>query len=175
VHVKLKGSPAFYLVGFMGCGKSTVGELLAENLSWDFVDLDNEIEHDAERKVADIFATLGEPVFRAMERNALQQQIGKVRMGMPRVIALGGGAFAQDANRQMIEAAGVSIWLQTSLDQLWKRVSENKARPLAQDRPGFETLYKEREPLYALADFTIADAGESPEQIVEAIRNLSLL
>ena len=175
MHVKLKGSPAFYLVGFMGCGKSTVGKLLAKNLSWDFVDLDNEIERDAERKITDIFETLGEPAFRVMERKALNQQIGKARIGMPRVISLGGGAFAQDANRQIIEASGVSIWLQVSLDQLWERVSGNEDRPLAQDRQGFESLYQEREPLYALADFTIVDKGEGPEQIVKAIRGLSLL
>ena len=175
MHVKLKGSPAFYLVGFMGCGKSTVGRLLAESLSWDFVDLDEEIERDAQLKIADIFKKLGEPAFRIMERKALNQQVSKARMGMPRVIALGGGAFAQDANRQIIGAAGISIWLQSSLDQLWERVSENDDRPLAQDRRRFEALYKEREPVYARADFAIAGKSEGPEQVVEAIRGLSLL
>ena len=175
MHVKLKGSPAFYLVGFMGCGKSTVGRLLAESLSWDFVDLDEEIERDAQLKIAGIFKKLGEPAFRIMESKALNQQVSKARMGMPRVIALGGGAFAQDANRQIIGAAGISIWLQSSLGQLWERVSENDDRPLAQDRRRFEALYKEREPVYALADFTIAGKSEGPEQVVEAIRGLSLL
>jgi shikimate kinase len=175
VNVKLKGSPAFYLVGFMGCGKSTVGRLLADSISWDFVDLDDEIEREAELRIVDIFEKAGEPAFRVMERKALNEQINKARMGMPRVIALGGGAFAQQANRQVIEAAGVSLWLKVSLDQLWKRVAENTARPLAQDREGFDALYKKREDAYAQADFTIVDNGGGPDLIVQAIRDLALL
>ncbi len=175
MNVKLKGSPAFYLVGFMGCGKSIVGRLLAESISWDFVDLDDEIEREAELKIVDIFEKVGEPAFRVMERKALTQQINKARMGMPRVIALGGGAFAQEANRQIIEAAGVSLWLKVPVDQLWKRVSENTDRPLAQDRESFDDLYKKREDAYAQADFTIVDQGEGPEPVVRSIRDLSLL
>lgn len=175
MHVKLKGSPALYLVGFMGCGKSTVGRLLADTISWDFVDLDDEIEHEAELRIADIFEKLGEPAFRIMERKALNEQIGKARMGMPRVIALGGGAFAQQANRAIIEASGISIWLKAPLDQLWTRVSPKSDRPLAQDRKSFEALYERREDAYAQADFTIVDEGKGPEAMVQAIRDLSLL
>ena len=75
MHVKLKGSPAFYLVGFMGCGKTTVGRLLADQLKWDFVDLDDEIEREAEAKIVDIFDNFGEAAFRSMERKALNKQI----------------------------------------------------------------------------------------------------
>ena len=100
MHVKLKGSPALYLVGFMGCGKSTVGRSLAGTLKWDFVDLDDEIEREAGSKIVEIFDRFGEPVFRVMEHKALGEQIRKARMGMARVVALGGGAFAQKPNRQ---------------------------------------------------------------------------
>ncbi|MDA1314438.1 MAG: shikimate kinase [Acidobacteria bacterium] len=175
MHVKLKGSPAFYLVGFMGCGKSTVGRLLAETISWDFVDLDDEIERGAELRIVDIFENLGEPAFRIMEREALNEQIAKARMGMPRVVALGGGAFAQDSNRGIIEASGVSVWLKAPLDRLWKRVSAKSDRPLAQDWKSFEALYEKREGAYAQADFTIVDEGKGLEPIVQAIRNLSLI
>ncbi len=175
MHVKLKGSPALYLVGFMGCGKSTVGRLLADTISWDFVDLDDEIEREAELRIVDIFEKLGEPAFRIMERKVLNEQIGKARMGMPRVIALGGGAFAQQANRVIIETSGISIWLKAPLDRLWTRISAKSDRPLAQDRKSFEALYQKREDAYAQADFTIVDEGKGPEPVVQAIQDLSLL
>jgi shikimate kinase len=175
MHVKLKGSPAFYLVGFMGCGKTTVGRLLANRLKWDFVDLDEEIEREAEAKIVDIFDKFGEASFRALERKALNRQIRHARMGMARVVALGGGAFAQASNREAMEAAGVSIWLKSPIDQLWDRVSDEDDRPLARDREQFEALYREREPSYAEADFTIERNHAAPDQTVDDIQGLSLL
>ena len=175
MHVKLKSSPAFYLVGFMGCGKTTVGRLLADRLKWDFVDLDEEIEREAEVKIVDIFDKFGEAAFRTLERKVLNKQIRHVRMGMARVVALGGGAFTQASNREAIEAAGVSIWLKSPIDRLWGRVSDEDDRPLARDRERFETLYHEREPSYTEADFTIEREDAAPEQMVEDIRGLSLL
>ena len=175
MHVKLKGSPAFYLVGFMGCGKTTVGRLLADQLKWDFVDLDEEIERETEAKIVDIFDKFGEASFRALERKALNNQIRHARMGVARVIAIGGGAFAQASNRETIEAAGVSIWLKSPIETLWQRVSQEYDRPLARDRRKFEALYRERKPSYANADFTIERPNASPDQIVEEIEGLSLL
>jgi len=175
MHVKLKSSPALYLVGFMGSGKSTVGRSLAATLKWDFVDLDDEIEREAGSKIAEIFDRFGEPVFRVMEQKALGEQIRKVRMGMARVVALGGGAFAQKPNRQKIATAGVSIWLKSPVTQLWNRVSGKNNRPLARDRERFEALYREREESYAQADFTIDSENSEPKQIVEEIRGLLLL
>ena len=175
MHVKLKGSPALYLVGFMGCGKSTVGRSLADALKWDFVDLDDEIEREAGSKIVEIFDRFGEPVFRVVEHKALGEQVRKARMGMARVVALGGGAFAQKSNRQKVAAAGVSIWLNSPVRQLWERVSGQDDRPLARDRESFEALYREREESYAQADFTVESGNAEPEKIVEEIRGLLLL
>ena len=66
MHAKLKATPGIYLVGFMGCGKTTVGQRLAARLQWDFVDLDDEIERKSGMKIANVFEQLGEPAFRAM-------------------------------------------------------------------------------------------------------------
>ena len=96
-------------------------------------------------------------------------------MGMSRVVALGGGAFAQASKRETIEAAGVSIWLKSPIDQLWGRVSNEDDRPLARDRERFEALYREREPSYAQADFTIERADADPDKTVDDIQGLSLL
>src|SRR5579871_148086 len=96
--LKLKRTPAIYLVGFMGCGKSTVGRALAEELGWKFTDLDEEIERGAQTTISEIFATRGEPAFRELESAALREHVRVVRMGRPQVISLGGGAFLSEEN-----------------------------------------------------------------------------
>src|ERR1700733_15154780 len=96
--LKLKRTPGIYLVGFMGCGKSTIGKALADELGWSFVDLDEEIERRAGSTIATIFDTCGEEAFREMERAALQERIRTIQMGRPQVISLGGGAFVTDEN-----------------------------------------------------------------------------
>src|SRR5579863_4136850 len=91
--LKLKRTPGIYLVGFMACGKTTVGRALADELGWNFSDLDEEIESRAQSTVPQIFDTLGEAVFREMETVALRERVRNVQSGQPHVIALGGGAF----------------------------------------------------------------------------------
>jgi shikimate kinase len=176
MHIKLKGSPAIYLVGFMGSGKSTAGRLLAAQLGWEFIDLDDEIERDGGAKIADIFAKSGEPAFRVIEHRVLLEQIVEVRRGNPRVISLGGGAFVQAKNLQRIQDGGISIFLDCPADELWKRVTEQgDARPLARDHGEFVALYKTRRPEYERADFTIESHGLTPEEIVLRVRKLSLV
>ena len=70
--LKLRQTPGLYLVGFMGCGKSTIGKLLADRLGWGFADIDKDIEASQQRSISDIFDSLGEEVFRRMESEALQ-------------------------------------------------------------------------------------------------------
>jgi shikimate kinase len=175
MHYKLKNAPGIYLVGFMGCGKSTVGRLLAARLGWDFVDLDAEIERTAGSRISELFDTAGEAAFRLMERRALAVQANHARSGEPRVVALGGGAFAQANNRENLAEAGVSIWLDCPTEDLWRRASEMGDRPLARDKAAFEALHQERRQYYEEADFRVPVEGASPEAVVEAILALSLL
>jgi len=174
MHLKLKGSPIICLVGFMGCGKSTIGRLLAERLGWAFADLDDEIEQRAGRTIAAIFDADGEPRFRELEEQALREQYSMATQGRARVVALGGGAFTNPNNRERLELAGVSIWLECPVERLWERVAENAHRPLARDREQFERLYHQREELYRLADFTVAADSGQPGQVVDAILALPL-
>src|ERR1700719_1326837 len=74
MNLKLKLSPAIYLVGFMGCGKSIVGRALADELGWSFIDLDEDIEKRAGASIADVFDTQGEANFRALESEALKNR-----------------------------------------------------------------------------------------------------
>src|SRR5947209_16272732 len=79
--LKLKRTPGIYLVGFMGCGKSTVGRALADELGWYFSDLDEDIEQAAGTTIAEIFDTKGEAAFRAMETESLRKRVHTVQSG----------------------------------------------------------------------------------------------
>ena len=175
MHQKLKATPGIYLVGFMGCGKSTVGRLLAERLGWDFVDLDAEIEAAAGKPIARIFDEDGEARFRDLEHHALKRQSCLARDGHARVTALGGGCFAAERNRLLLgEGGGLSIWLDAPANVLWERVNGIEGRPLARDRRAFEELLDARRPSYAAADYAV-QAGVEPAAVVEAILALGLV
>ena len=90
-----------FLVGFMGSGKNTVGRLLARRLGWDFVDLDAHIEARERQTIPEIFRLQGEQVFRLAETNALRDLLKKSFL-RPAVVALGGGAFVQETNRELL-------------------------------------------------------------------------
>ncbi|MBM3745626.1 MAG: shikimate kinase [Acidobacteria bacterium] len=171
--VKLARTPAIYLVGFMGCGKTTVGRLLAEQLGWSFVDLDAEIEAQQGRTIADIFDQEGEEHFRGLEAEALLQRVRLAQSGRPQVIALGGGAFARDCNFDLVEHNGVTVWLDCPLETAWRRVESYSDRPLARDRERFGALYQARRDCYARADFRV-DAAGAAENVAEAVLALPL-
>jgi shikimate kinase len=173
MHIKLKGTPGVYLVGFMGSGKSTVGRLLAERLAWDFVDLDAEIESRYGAPIPEIFNREGEPAFRDLEHDALCEQARLVRRGRPRVVALGGGAFEPERNRTALADAGISIWLECPEEVLWSRVSDEEHRPLARERGSFAKLLGQRQSSYEKADFRV-EANKESSGIVDAILGLGL-
>ena len=129
MNLKLKISPAIVLVGFMGCGKSTVGRLLGERLGWMFIDLDGEIEQCAGRSIAEIFEAEGEARFREIEHRTLMEHLAQSRQGLPRVLAVGGGAFIDPRNREELDMGGVAIFLDCPVDTLWERVSQDSHRP----------------------------------------------
>lgn len=169
MNLTLKRTPGIFLVGFMGCGKSTIGRLLAEELGWSFVDLDDDIEAKAGVSIATIFETQGEPAFRAAESAALAARLLDVRHSRPLVVALGGGAFAQPANRAALAGHGVSIWLDCPLDRIESRVSGQEHRPLARDRDQFRELFAARREAYAEADYSIVIGSDDPAQAVRRI------
>src|SRR5579862_2246913 len=107
--LKLKRTPGIYLVGFMGCGKSTVGRALAEELGWNFCDLDEEIEERASSTISNIFETQGEAAFRALETATLRERVRVVESGRPYVVSLGGGAFLCEENFDLASNHGVTV------------------------------------------------------------------
>ena len=160
-----------YLVGFMGSGKSTVGALLARELNWSFIDLDNTIEAVEGRTIREIFETEGEAPFRTMEHAVLTE----ASRTEPAVISLGGGTFVQRPNLDFIrEVEGVTIWLDCSIGVLRLRCAGMTNRPLFRDPASFEQLYSQRLPYYQLADHRISTEGRSPDEVVKQILRLEI-
>ena len=161
-----------YLVGFMGAGKTTAGRVLARRLDWHFVDLDREIERRAGMDIPTLFERHGEEGFRQREHEALQATSSWPRV----VIATGGGAFAREANIEVIEQAGVSVWIDPPLELLFERLGRSaKVRPLFQDRARARKLFEDRLPSYARArlrvEVTTEDNSESvAERIIQWLK-----
>jgi len=172
--LKLKRTPAIYLVGFMGCGKSTVGRALAEELGWHFVDLDEEIERRHGATIASIFDTHGEAAFREMECAAIQERVRTTQMGRPQVISLGGGAFLADENCELATNNGVTVWLDCPFSTIARRVAGATHRPLARDPEQLKLLFEARRSGYSRAEFRIEIVDDDARGAVAQILALPL-
>jgi shikimate kinase len=165
------GVRSVVLVGMVGAGKSSVGRRLAIRLGVPFVDADAEIEKAAGMSIPDIFATRGEPDFRAGEVRV----IARLLDGGPQVLATGGGAFMNPDTRAAIKAKGVSIWLNADFDVLMRRIKRRQDRPLLRTEDPAATLkqlIEERYPTYGLADFTVQSREVPHDKIVDEIVTL---
>jgi shikimate kinase len=160
-----------FLVGFMGCGKSTIGEELARLLHRPFIDLDARIEALTNRSISDIFTHDGEQRFRQIESKALREA---AQMGTA-VIALGGGAVTQAENRELMNQTGITIWLNAPFELCWQRIQKDgNIRPLAPDETTARLRYQERQMLYAEADVIVEIPADTPpvetaEEILELL------
>lgn len=157
------------LVGFMGCGKSTIGLRLAQRLGWYFCDLDEKIEAHFGLDVPAIFHRWGEPAFRRAEQTLLEQWLDWAAAGRKLVIASGGGTFAQPANFQRIQQSALSVFLELPLEALLARCAQIANRPLFRDAASFQALYHQRLPYYRQAHHVIACGDLAPDVIVDRI------
>ncbi len=116
-----------YIIGFMGCGKSTAGKKLAALLNWSFIDLDRKIEEYSGRTIADIFAQNGEENFRVLESEILKG----LNVTSNTVVSTGGGTPCYGDNMEYMKKTGLTVYLKMTPAQLRSRLSESKAvRPL---------------------------------------------
>ncbi len=160
-----------FLLGFMGSGKSTVGELLARELGWPFIDLDTTIEAGQGTSIREIFERRGELFFREIERAALTE----VSKSAPAVIALGGGTWAQRENLEFIRSTGAAtVWLDCGIDELRRRCAGIENRPLFRDPEVFTQLYLQRLPYYRLAEHRVVTDGYGADEVVQKILRLNI-
>jgi len=149
------------LYGFMGVGKSTLGEALSERLGYGFVDMDEVIERRAGMKIKEIFATEGEEGFRALEKVVAKELADKDRY----VIACGGGAVLYPENVEALRRNSVLILLTASIDEIVERTQGSDERPLlnVEDaRAEAEALLRKRMPRYLEAADLIIDTTDAP-------------
>jgi shikimate kinase len=165
----------------MGAGKSSVGRALGQQLNWIFEDLDDRIEQQEQRPVAEIFRDCGEPAFRRAESLALQQTLEQSRGGVARIVALGGGAFAQKANLAALKSAGVpTVFLDAPVEELWQRCGKQAQesgtqRPLLRDQDQFRELYQSRRRSYLQASLKIDTGNRTVDDVAaEIVRSLGL-
>ncbi len=172
--LKLKRTPGLYIVGFMASGKTTLGQMLAEHIGWNFADLDADIERHAQKPIPQIFETEGEAEFRRIEHDLMRRRVRAIECGKPMVLALGGGAFVQPENYALVENNGVTLWLDCPLELVESRIRQSNNRPLARNLSQVRSLYRERREAYALADFRVDACSENPEQNLAAVLALPI-
>lgn len=154
------------LLGFMGAGKSTAGQMLARELGVPFTDLDQLIETRLGLRIVEIFAMHGESYFRQQEYLALTS----LERQPPRVVSLGGGTFCQPANTAFIQEQFCTIWLDCPLEELAARcLRDHPVRPLLRDERQFRELYNQRLPFYQQAQLRIPAGGQSISSVVTAM------
>ena len=162
--------PVLALAGFMGSGKTTVGTLLARQLAWRFVDLDERIEEAAGITIAQFFERHGEPAFRQLEADQLRAALGRATESKEgTVLALGGGTYAQAGCPEFLRSAGVTVlWLDSPIEVLLSRCMTMAGRPLFRDESSFRDLHAQRLLSYKLADHRVDSSGE-PAEVVAGI------
>lgn len=165
-----------YLAGFMGCGKSTIGPILANTLGWEFFDLDRVIEHRLNKKIVEIFEDEGESFFRQMETDVLTE----LSLRNNCVLSLGGGTIVSDVNLGIIKKNGKVVYLYTSPEHIYDRLKHKRDRPIFKKENSGEVtreefltkitlLMEQRAPYYEQADATFTTNEKSVGLTVDEI------
>ncbi|NLM22063.1 MAG: shikimate kinase [Peptococcaceae bacterium] len=154
------------LIGFMAAGKSSIGQLLARELNWDFLDTDTEIVNQTGLSIPEIFRKYGEARFR-QEESLLIQRLVNINHT---VIATGGGLVLNPDNWVTLQRLGMLIHLYVPLELALQRVKKRSERPLlARPEEELSKLWLERLAIYNKASVTFDTSGKNPEAIVAEI------
>lgn len=163
--------PNLYLVGFMGAGKTIVGRAVSQKLGYTLLDSDSEIERKAGKPITEIFASEGEPAFRAMERAFVDG--GHPAEGC--VVACGGGLIIQPGMIDLVRSKGVLICLHANVETIIKRTVGMGHRPLlntANPEERVRTLYAQREPIYRqCGTMVLTDSRPFPDIVAHVMRS----
>ena len=156
------------LVGMMGAGKTTIGELLATKLNRELKDIDRVIEQEQKKSIIEIFTDDGEEAFRQLESETIEKFSNMSNL----IIYTGGGALEKANNLSNLQKNGIIIYLKADIEELFKRVKNETQRPLLKEQDPLEVikkLIKKRKKFYLMADITIITDNKSPEKITEEI------
>jgi len=157
---------AVYLCGFMGCGKTAAGKLLAEKLGCGFTDMDGYITEKEGMTIPQIFAEKGENYFRAAETESVRELAENGG-----VIACGGGAMLKKENADIASEAGTVVYIEVPFGVCYSRISGDRNRPIVMNntKEELEFIYDSRVPIYRQnSDITVSGSG-SPKDIAERI------
>ena len=156
-----------YLIGYMGTGKTTVGNLLSSKLSLPLLEMDEILTDRFSMSISEIFDAFGEDAFRSAEEDLLEEIS---TMENPSIVSCGGGVILSDNNRRILRESGTTVLLQADPMEIFKRLQNNNTRPLLSGGNKLEKIskiYEERLPLYKEAAEIIIDTdNKTPEEIV---------
>ncbi|MDD5583941.1 MAG: shikimate kinase [Candidatus Omnitrophica bacterium] len=157
-----------YLVGFMGTGKTTAGQIVAETLHKEFLETDERIEQEQGKKISEIFATQGQAYFRTLEKELLAAIASKT----DRIVSCGGGLICDEDNIRIMRASGTIITLKASPKTIYERTKKYTHRPLLNVKDPLSVITKllaEREVFYSRAHFSVDTENIAPPQVAAAI------
>jgi len=161
-----------FLIGPRGSGKTTIAQLLAERLGWDWVDADDVIEARCGKSIREIFAKEGEAEFRERESAVLAELCERRRC----IVATGGGVVVREANRALLRKSGHVVWLRADAETLWGRMQQDERN--ADRRPALsgggraevEEVLRRRDAWYReCAHRTVRTEGRTPDAVAEEI------
>ncbi len=161
-----------YLIGFMGCGKSSFGKRLAKKLDYPFVDMDEEIENQTGKSITELFKLDGEATFRKVEQEVLLDTV----IHKKAVIATGGGTPCFEDNMEFMNTEGITVYLRMSAMSITHRLENAKRqRPLVENIKGNELIgfvkqkLAEREEFYLQSHCVIKGETVKPDQVISLV------
>lgn len=160
-----------YIVGFMGTGKSMAGEILAEELGREFIEMDALIESEQKKSILKIFAEEGEAYFRGLEKKLLK----KLALKANRVVSCGGGLICDPDNLKLLKTSGLVICLTASPEVVDQRTKKHTCRPLLEVGDRLKTikeLLEERKPYYDQADHKVNTDNLKPQEVADKIKKI---
>jgi shikimate kinase len=167
--------PKIILIGFMGCGKTTLGKLLSQELNVPFFDTDALIEAKTNQPISKLFDVFGEAYFRQLEKESLEELTNEQKF----VLATGGGLPCFGTNMDTLNELGQTVYLETSVDELYYRLSiQSTDRPLLNSsslnelKVKINSLVRIREPFYQRCKHTLRTDGKSVQKLIETLVSL---
>lgn len=165
------------MIGFMGCGKTTVGERLAAELEYQFLDTDLYIENKEQMSIREIFKAKGESYFRTLETNGLQELVEQTTHT---IVSSGGGLPLRKENAKLLQKLGFVVYLRVKKETVLRRLEGDTTRPLlACENPAqkVEELLNFRDPIYEVGAHLVVDVDDKTvdEIVKEIVRNYKII